>query len=52
MPTTRRVYVLGTELAGNREMVSVDEATAATYTLDEAAVVVYTDGTAAFPYTV
>lgn len=52
MATTsgRTVFVLGTEVAGNREMLSV--ATGLEYTLDADAIVEYSDDTAEFPYSV
>lgn len=50
MATTegRTVFVLGREVDGNREALIVDDNTE--YTLDAAAIVDYSDDTAAFPY--
>jgi len=44
----RTVFVLGSEAAGNREMVVVEDG--ATYDLDAATIETYSAGAATFPY--
>jgi hypothetical protein len=46
----KTVFALGSELAGNREVVIVENDEE--YSLDAAAIVEYSDDTAQFPYTV
>lgn len=46
----RTVFVLGTEVAGNREAIVVEDG--AEYTLDAETIVAYSDETAKFPYSV
>jgi hypothetical protein len=46
----RTVFVLGTELAGNREALIVEDGEE--YSLDAETIVTYTDDTAEFPYSV